>query len=212
MSNFVSRVAARAVGRAAVARPRLPALFEPSAAAAGLEVVEEVVVRRPGPVVPPATAAPSPRPHASPPASGDLPTHRRARPAEAPARTTGARKRPSSAVRRDGTPAVTRPRDESSREAIVERMVAEDATVLAAAAAPAGTVAAAPAALPTQPALLEPQPPRSAPASPPVHVHIGRLEVRANLQEPPRPQRAAEPPRPQELSLGDYLHGRRSAS
>jgi hypothetical protein len=46
---------------------------------------------------------------------------------------------------------------------------------------------------------------------PPVRVHIGRLEVRANLEQPaPKPQRR-EPERPQGPTLSDYLRGRRSA-
>ena len=46
---------------------------------------------------------------------------------------------------------------------------------------------------------------------PPVRVHIGRLEVRANLEQPaPKPQRR-EPARPQGPTLSDYLRGRRSA-
>jgi hypothetical protein len=46
---------------------------------------------------------------------------------------------------------------------------------------------------------------------PPVRVHIGRLEVRANLEQPaPKPQRR-EPERPQSPTLSDYLRGRRSA-
>jgi hypothetical protein len=48
---------------------------------------------------------------------------------------------------------------------------------------------------------------------PSVRVHIGRLEVRANVQQaPPQPQppRRAEP-RAQELSLSDYLRGKRAA-
>jgi hypothetical protein len=45
-----------------------------------------------------------------------------------------------------------------------------------------------------------------------VRIHIGRLEVRANLQAPPPPRAAHERPREPELSLGDYLSGRRSGS
>jgi len=210
MSDFVSRVAARAVGRAAVARPRLPALFEPGGAGAGLEVVEEVVAPRPRTLVRPAEF--SPQPSASPAAGPKPPVSRRSRAAEAPA-PTAAPERPSPAVRRDDNPAATRQRSESRDDTIVEQLTAvEDATVLVAAAAPAATVAAGPAAPAKQAVLPEAQPPRSAATSPPVRVHIGRLEVRANLQEPPRPQRPAERPRSQELSLGDYLRGRRSAS
>jgi hypothetical protein len=42
-----------------------------------------------------------------------------------------------------------------------------------------------------------------------VRVHIGRLEVRANLQQTPPQRPRRTDPRPQELSLGDYLRGSR---
>jgi hypothetical protein len=45
----------------------------------------------------------------------------------------------------------------------------------------------------------------------PVRVHIGRLEVRANLQEASQPRPLPEPSEPEELSLSDYLRGRRGA-
>jgi len=45
-----------------------------------------------------------------------------------------------------------------------------------------------------------------------VRVHIGRLEVRANLQEAPQqPQRGTRQAPPEGLSLSDYLRGRREA-
>jgi hypothetical protein len=52
---------------------------------------------------------------------------------------------------------------------------------------------------------------RAAPDDQPtVRVHIGRLEVRANLEQPaPKPQRRQEPRTP-ELSLSDYLRGRQA--
>jgi hypothetical protein len=211
VSDFLSRVAARAVGRAALARPRLPALFEPAGGGADLEVVEEVVgrSRSAGSQV---AGPPSLKPPASPPTGRESSAPRRVRPAEAPARTTVAMQQPSQPAHRDETPLPTLQRHEPGREKIVEeRTAVKDATVLVAEAAPA-TVAAEPAALAKQSELPERLPPRSAPAPPPVRVHIGRLEVRANLQEPPRPQRAPERPQPQELALGDYLRGRRSAS
>jgi hypothetical protein len=46
---------------------------------------------------------------------------------------------------------------------------------------------------------------------PPVRVHIGRLEVRASLEEAPRRQPLAAPRQPDGLSLSDYLRGRRGA-
>jgi hypothetical protein len=211
VSDFVSRVAARAVGGAAVARPRLPALFEPAGAVRGLEIVEEVVVRHPRSAAPPPPAAPSRQPLGSLSLRGAAPRPRPARPAAAAARTTAAPER-TPAGRRDEALSPSRQRQASTPKAIVEELtIAEDPTVLLAAAAPRATVAAGPTALAKQPEPPEPQPPGSAPMPSPVRVHIGRLEVRANLQEPRR-QPAAERPRPQELSLGDYLRGRRSTS
>jgi hypothetical protein len=46
---------------------------------------------------------------------------------------------------------------------------------------------------------------------PPVRVHIGRLEVRANLEQPPPKPARRQPERPQGQALSDYLRGRRSA-
>jgi hypothetical protein len=46
---------------------------------------------------------------------------------------------------------------------------------------------------------------------PPVRVHIGRLEVRANLEQPASKPERREPARPQGQTLSDYLRGRRTA-
>ncbi|MFL5936730.1 MAG: 2-oxoglutarate dehydrogenase, E2 component, dihydrolipoamide succinyltransferase, partial [Gaiellaceae bacterium] len=43
MSDFVARVAARAVGAAPAAQPRVPAVFEPPAAASTLDVAEHEI-------------------------------------------------------------------------------------------------------------------------------------------------------------------------
>jgi hypothetical protein len=43
-----------------------------------------------------------------------------------------------------------------------------------------------------------------------VRVHIGRLEVRANLQERPRTERRREEREPEGVALSDYLRGRRA--
>jgi hypothetical protein len=52
---------------------------------------------------------------------------------------------------------------------------------------------------------------RSPGAEPAVRVHIGRLEVRAIVAEPPRPQPKRERVDRESLSLADYLRGRREA-
>jgi hypothetical protein len=65
------------------------------------------------------------------------------------------------------------------------------------------------------PVVSEPVPPVEAVSGaastqpPPVRVHIGRLEVRATVQGPPRPQPHRAEPREPGLSLSDYLRGRR---
>jgi hypothetical protein len=42
-----------------------------------------------------------------------------------------------------------------------------------------------------------------------VRVHIGRLDVRANLHDAPKRPPSREQTRPEGLSLSDYLRGRR---
>ncbi len=46
---------------------------------------------------------------------------------------------------------------------------------------------------------------------PPVRVHIGRLEVRANLEQPAPPLERPEPQKQQGTTLSDYLRGKRTA-
>ena len=46
---------------------------------------------------------------------------------------------------------------------------------------------------------------------PPVRVHIGRLEVRANLEQPARRPERREPQKQQGTTLSDYLRGKRTA-
>ena len=196
--GYLARVAARAVGQAVVASPRLPALFEERdpGTTAGLEAIAvEVVVPAPRPQLP----APEPNEPA-------LPT--------APARVTPAvasASEPARAPAPEATPATVRKRDDPpppgaasplpdadrAPEAIQEprRLPVAEATLARA------NLVEAPRVQPPTPA---------APAeAPPVRVHIGRLEVRANLPEPAaqrRPRR--EEPRTPELSLSDYLRGR----
>ena len=215
MSDFITRVAARAVGERGAASARVPSLFEASGAVggAGLEVIDEEVV------------APAP--------------NRGARGAPAASRQTTVARPPSAAPPlQPGESRATRveayavPHAEPSAEPshgpleeIGERMPDPLTTTPAAARPrprheerpPAAVTEAAPVLTPAVPILAH-APPRavSAPAvaaaePPPVRVHIGRLEVRANLQEQPRRPERPPVPRPQELSLSDYLRGRRES-
>ncbi|HEY4572771.1 MAG TPA: hypothetical protein VIJ26_02365 [Thermoanaerobaculia bacterium] len=60
MSDFLGRLAARALGQVPPVRPRMPSRFEPAAGLAGEVVVEEAAA--PPPASPPRLSRPSPRP------------------------------------------------------------------------------------------------------------------------------------------------------
>lgn len=193
MSDFLGRIAARAVGVPALAQPQL--LAQPSGTGGDdLEVVEEEVVV-PG-TAPRALARPSAERSRTEPA----PTSPEVRPKPAsPAEprealpTTAATPRAPAADRREHPlPAPEQP---------VAAVPTE-----AAPATPAAPVLSAPT-VPAPPAAAAT--PRDEP--PPVRVHIGRLEVRANLSEAPRPEPRPEPLEPDALSLSDYLQGKREA-
>jgi hypothetical protein len=212
VSDFIGRVAARAVGERAAASPRVPSLFEAPGAGPGaaLEVIDEEVVaptptraspgaplapRRPGdPPAPSAAPAPLPGETAAVRVETDAlpPTEQEA---EASPRKTGERTPERVAT----TPASAPPRTQPE----------EHAPAVAAIAAPVLTPALPVVA--RAPGHAVPMPAATAAGPPAVRVHIGRLEVRANLQEQPR--RPERPPvlRPQELSLSDYLRGRRES-
>jgi hypothetical protein len=207
VSDLIGRIAARAVGAPALAQPRAAA---PLVGEGGLEVLdEEVVVPSAGPVpadaaqpagpVPAAAAAPRASNPARdiaakpvteievPPAAGlpgpaaeELP--RRGRHLSAPQRAS-----------------VDPTEVQLGVPAAEPRAAATAVPVLASAAAPVVTAPPpAPAAVTT-----------TREEQPPVRVHIGRLEVRANLQEQPRPVPVPQPAEPEALSLSDYLRGRR---
>jgi hypothetical protein len=215
VSDFLARVAARAVGQAALARPRPPALFERPAGGA-FEVVDHerpeapdaavAGTRAESPARPAAAAGPPARAHEPPSAPAPAPAEPRA-PAAAP---------PTAAAAAPGgrTPAAHEPVPAEER--------APSPGPGAAAAVPVTVAAAQPAAAPVVPArpaapvaAVHAAPaPASAPpaATPPVSVRIGRLEVRASLHDAPSrpPRRESSPAR--ELSLADYLRGRRESA
>jgi hypothetical protein len=213
VSDFLSRVAARAVGEAPVARPRLRALFDEPGATAdpGVGIVDEQLGAEGCPA--PASHAPSGAalnpPRARPPVTVEPPPSALI----AESREAGTSARPRSAI----SPALSiRERDEQESDAAVAspepESPAPSATAVPAPAAP--TVRATPA-VPALAPLTTAAPP--APAthahdeSPTVRVHIGRLEVRANLEEAPRPARREQDAPLEGLSLSDYLRGKRVA-
>ena len=226
MSGFLARVAARAVGEAPLAGPRLPTVFERAQATpaeGGLEGVDAEVSA--GPLsrgeTPPSAALPRPGRTSPTPASD-------ADPIAAPARRReSAAPEPEAPAAHALVPRAVEPLPEIAPATgdISVKPLAEASHAVArpdpvARAVPAAAAVAAVAAVPVAPAVLgfraRPAPSqeavRSGLAEPPtVRVHIGRLEVRANLQEapPPRPRRAeTAPPGP---SLADYLRGHRTA-
>jgi len=200
VSNFLSRLAARAVGEPAAARPRVPGLFEePTAAAdATLEVIDEEIV---APRVPSAREDGIPEPSS---ASTALPP--------APIRLAGRSMRAPGA---EAAPSAPRPAHEitGSPPARLEPsgVTALDGKVRPVASAAVRVTPAAPAvAAAREPALSAPAAPTRH-EEPVVRVHIGRLEVRANLQQHAPEQPRREAPRDEGPSLTDYLRGKREA-
>lgn len=218
MSGYLQRLAARSLGAPATASalPRLPARFEsPGGGDAGLEVVDaELTVRG----APQATnvqggSRPSDRPRATADSAAPAP---RARRSSAGARATAAL--PPATPPKHAAPAA-RPQSRAAAPDVPGRapapVPAQPAAVEVVTASAAVPVAAVPVAQ-SRPPLAAPRgEPRAAagaaPEAPVVRVHIGRLEVRANLQPAPAvaPAAAAPEPRREELALSAYLRGER---
>ena len=203
MSDFISRIAARAVGTPPVARPRLPTFFAHAAAADDAEGVQVGVVAPTAPRVParaeppPHEPPPEPKPDVESPAPGS-PEKRIEVAAQATRDSVLVRERSTIHEREIAEVVHVGPAQEERHELIPQ---------------PGATVAvqATPVVLETERAAAVPAPAARAEDVPSVRVHIGRLEVRANVQQaPPQPPRRAEP-RAQELSLSDYLRGKREA-
>jgi hypothetical protein len=206
VSDLIGRIAARAVGAPALAQPR-PAL--PDLAPDSLEVVDEQVavpvadlpVRSAEPV----RAQPAPAAVAAP----SVPAVSVVEAPPAAASPGPAAEQRSRRERR--LPALERTSVDPTEAALVAppaepRVAAQAVPVPAAPAAPVTSVPDRPAHRWAAPAHVYTGPSER----PPVRVHIGRLEVRANVQE--QPGRAAPLPQPAEpegLSLADYLRGRR---
>ena len=206
MSDFLGRIAARAVGAQALAQPRLAARL--LGAGNELDVVDEEVVApaaapRPLERAPAAPAGPAPAPRTvTPPpdvfARTTLPVPPTAA-LEAEAEELARFERPLPAPELAPLPPAESGADTPDAE---PRVVVRAVTVPVTPALPIVAPQAAAAVAVMSGRRDEP---------PPVRVHIGRLEVRANLQEQPRPAPRPEPSERGELSLADYLRGRRGA-
>ncbi len=226
MSDFIARIAARAVGEAPAARPRLPSVFEGATphGQLGLEVVEaEVPATRPpvpaqGRLAVPGRDAPPAASEAEPSGTRREPEVREQTaplvppPAEPETQATPITSAEPTGLEPEPVPAVARAGDPEPTPAEAARVVVPPAETVPAApsvAVPPPVATAVPrVARPRETELATARVAALEPSS--VRVHIGRLEVRANLQRPatPRP-RARDEERPPELSLADYLRGRR---
>jgi hypothetical protein len=218
VSDFLGRMAARAVGETPRAQPRLPALFEQVEPPAGPDAGSALANEAMAPSVPPPTAVPSTSsaPHqtelAPPSALGGLGGANLAHQVSVPSRSEETRAQ---------TAQLARPGASTDQSPDAGRATAPELDTSAATAPESASAVAVPAV----PASAGPFPVtdpvhggseaaarflRDDPA--PVRVHIGRLEVRANLQDgapPPQPRPADS--QPQGLSLSDYLRGKREA-
>jgi hypothetical protein len=199
VSDLISRLASRAVGATPLARPRvaLPvdAVAEPASRT-------PVAVRPEAPVARATPATPAVRSEPEVPAE---PTRERQR-AEEAAAVTRERVVERTVVRETAVPTVR----EQEPQSAPERVAARESV----ATVPAVPAATSPVAARAVEGRVERTHTTSAAAveEPPVRVHIGRLEVRANLQQAPPPsQPRPKADRSEGLSLGDYLRGRRSA-
>ena len=209
MSDLIGRIAARAVGAPALAQPQVAA---PLVGEGGLDVVEEEVA------VPNATPVPAAEAPAAVPVPAAAAAPRASNPAPdiAAERLTTLEVPPAAAP--PGPAAEELPRHERHLSAPQRASVDPTEVELGVPAAePRAAATAVPVpARPAAPVVIAP-PPTAATVTtarekpPPVRVHIGRLEVRASLQEQPRPAPVLQPQpaEPEGLSLSDYLRGER---
>jgi hypothetical protein len=223
VSDFLTRVASRAVGQSASAQPRLPALFERAEPAGAMVESEETPIAAP-PSRPAASEREAPRPVGPP--REEVPVERQAAAPRAPVPEAAPPVGPPppwpapEPALRETVVVTSPPATRIVRETVGEREtpVEAAAAVRAEPVSPAPAVIAAPAVA-ARPAAAEADPPapaaeaRARAEAPAVRVHIGRLEVRASLHEAPAPERPAgrERPEPDGLSLADYLRGERAA-
>ena len=212
--GFLGRVASRAVGEATAARPRLADPFGPREVVApvGLEMLDleaagpasgltrRVEAAAPSSGVPPAERIVEPR--ASDASPGKPPRREVARlPFRTPAKEAVPAAMSSSENERHDVG--SRPERGTSDPPSAAEVEAEPvAAVPLARATPVTPASVAPAAAGVRPVAAEEQPA--------VRVHIGRLEVRANLEQPLQQPQQRGRSRRDELTLSDYLRGRQA--
>lgn len=223
MSAFLARLAARAVGQVPVAQPRVPSPFEaaagPEESQHALEVIDDEVAVGPESAVTRSTA----------PAAADWP----AGDATSRALSSAASSRTAARATRDPATQGTEPAPSGQRQDATGRPdPRRPRTIVADQAAPDEQALVSDTAPVPQASLIVPAEPPSAAtpvasrsandairsaspsaAEPPaVRVHIGRLEIRANLPEsaPARPPaRQVREEAAGGVSLADYLRGAR---
>jgi hypothetical protein len=221
VSGFLGRLAARAVGESAAARPRVPSPFPLAGDAEIVETTEEVAgdppparpapparfVQRPpqrvGSTQPPGTRAVAPQP-AGTRGRSTAPVQPGARPVDPAAQQQQPQHLVPEAPALEADPGPRGPAGEAGETRLLRRHEREIVTARPASATPP------PAAGPLAPARAPAEQARA--GQPPVRVHIGRLEVRASLPEAPREPVSREQPPASALSLADYLRGRREAA
>jgi hypothetical protein len=218
MSAFLARLAARAVGQVPVAQPRVPSLFE-AASPHAVEVTDDEVAVGPQSATARSTA----------PTSAVSPTDNAMSTTVASAASS---RTPAQAIRDPAMQGMEPVRSGQRQDAAARPGPRPPRTVVSDQVAPED----GPGALPSDPApvprtsLFVPAGPlstatpvashsvnevirtSSAPEPPAVRVHIGRLEIRANLPEaaPVRPPaRQVREESSSVLSLADYLRGAR---
>lgn len=234
MTDFLARIAARAVGAPPAARPRPAAIFEEPAPRAGEagdvaeretrgRIVAESSRRQPRAQAatpePITTERPAPahEREAAPPRPDSVENSEPERVGRAePAGAAEEREaRPRRVVGPDEAVVTVPVRTRATSPHAEERDAADGIDQEAPAPAPA-VVAARPVPAPRMIGAPSPAPARwdtpvsAAAEQGTVKVHIGRLEVRAEVRETPRPE-PRPVPEPATLSLGDYLRGERES-
>jgi hypothetical protein len=211
MTTFLSRVAARAVGTQAAATPRPRSLFESAPRSELVEAVEQPVSSWSAPPSSPRIPLPQepsePLPDTAPPSVPERPARdeaKRRRPGDEPgpvSERVGSPQREVEVVaERFQTVAPAGSGRASTAEAVVLAIAAPAPPRARAPVVVAPGTARRPLRSPAHDSAIEPEPE--------VRVHIGRLEVRANIQPAP-PPRKRDPERAPEISLTDYLRGSR---